>query len=69
MSERQPLLADHAEAAYDGPASAGSLAPGAKPEPALERNFSFIAALGLAFTLLNTWTAMFVSSRLVMEEC
>ncbi|BEI86013.1 hypothetical protein CcaverHIS002_0603000 [Cutaneotrichosporon cavernicola] len=27
-------------------------------EPALERNFSFIAALGLAFTLLNTWTAM-----------
>jgi amino acid transporter len=42
MSERQPLLERH----------------DAAPEPALERNFSFLAALGLAFTLLNTWTAM-----------
>lgn len=40
--ERQPLLE-----------RAGGAA-----EPALERNFSFLAALGLAFTLLNTWTAM-----------
>lgn len=27
-------------------------------EVALERNFSFLACLGLAFTLLNSWTAM-----------
>jgi hypothetical protein len=27
-------------------------------EVALERNFSFLASLGLAFTLLNSWTAM-----------
>ncbi|KAL1410686.1 hypothetical protein Q8F55_004705 [Vanrija albida] len=44
MSERQPLL--ERDAAHAG------------AEPALERNFSFIAALGLAFTLLNTWTAI-----------
>lgn len=25
-------------------------------EVELERNFSFVSALGLAFTLLNTWT-------------
>lgn len=48
MSERQPLLAEQREA--------DSVA--APHEPALERNFSFLAALGLAFTLLNTWTAM-----------
>lgn len=29
-------------------------------EVALERNFSFLASLGLAFTLLNSWTAMWV---------
>ncbi|GMK58357.1 hypothetical protein CspeluHIS016_0503890 [Cutaneotrichosporon spelunceum] len=50
--ERQPLL----------PPAEGAPAPsehGAhSTEPALERNFSFISALGLAFTLLNTWTAM-----------
>lgn len=45
--ERQPLLAARHDAA-----------PVGDHEPALERNFSFIAALGLAFTLLNTWTAM-----------
>lgn len=27
-------------------------------EVALERNFSFLSSLGLAFTLLNSWTAM-----------
>jgi hypothetical protein len=27
-------------------------------EVALERNFSFLSSLGLAFTLLNSWSAM-----------
>lgn len=35
------------------------VAEGSRPVE-LERNFSFIACLGLAFALLNSWTAMSV---------
>ncbi|GMK54872.1 hypothetical protein CspeluHIS016_0114580 [Cutaneotrichosporon spelunceum] len=37
-------------------------------EVALERNFSFLASLGLAFTLLNSWTAMSGSLGLVLPS-
>ncbi|BEI80392.1 hypothetical protein CcaverHIS002_0109210 [Cutaneotrichosporon cavernicola] len=37
-------------------------------EVALERNFSFLSSLGLAFTLLNSWTAMSGSLGLVLPS-
>lgn len=48
-NERTPLL-DH---------GVNDIEQGAE----LERNFSFMSALGLAFTLLNTWTGELETRR------
>lgn len=34
----------------------------------MERNFSFLAALGMAFAMLNSWTAMSASLSLVLPS-
>lgn len=37
-------------------------------KPSLERNFSFISLLGLAFAILNSWTALSVSMSLALPS-
>jgi amino acid transporter len=41
---------------------------GIEGEVALERNFSYLSSLGLAFALLNSWTAMSASLSLVLPS-